>query len=1312
MTRNISFLLTTLLILFCVQQGFAQIGTQLVKDAGADSSITDLRAWNTIGDPFFKKFTFFDTTAVSANGGQVFDFYPYDYGMKGGNSYLSQAIALDPATKTAIATGNVRALFTSEYWYQMDSKETAGLISLILIQKDATDAIIKTDSVSRNTGTLLEMGWKSFPTQNVPIQTVTKSLEIRMHAFIGNHDSIYKYQLDFDGISLVLTTPPTVANGTVASITRSGATLNGSYTASIGSTVTEVGFVYSSTNNTPTIGGSGVIAATAGNGASFSKSISGLSPSTLYYFRTYATNAAGTSYGAVQSFTTLAPAAISQVSPPADNQYSSSSNLDYIVKFAENVTVTGAPFLTLTVGSSTKQATYVSGSGNKEITFRYTIASGDADADGVAIQSNINLNSGTIKDANNVAVSTTFSGSTATAVRVDGIAPVISSVVPQVASANHAIGSNLIYVATFSEPVNVTGSPNLTLTIGNITRQAAYLDGNGTNTIRFQYTAAAGDFDADGVSVSQNITMTGATIKDAAGNAATTTFTGSTATGVLVDGIAPSISKKVSPISQTYKIGSTLNFTITFNEAVIVTETPSLSLTIGTLTKTALYVSGSGTTNLTFAYTIAAGDADADGIALEANISLSGGTIKDAVGNPASTVFSGISLPGVIVDGMAPRINQINPPNNAVYVEGQNIDVLVIFDEPVNVIGNPSLILSVGTSARFATYLSGSGTDHITFRYTVANGDYDADGIELSPDINMTVVSITDTAGNPAITTHLGSTFSGVLADAVLPSIASVNPPTEGIYKEGSILNYSVKFSKNVSLTGGTPFLSITVGSEVRKALYSSGSGTDTWTFSYTIAAGEQDLDGVVINADLHLDGASINDVNNNNSETTFSAISAAKVTVDAIAPTITNVAMPAQGTYSLGDELEFKIRFSENVSVADHPNLSLVIGTSSKNATYLSGSGTDQLTFQYTIADGDLDTNGILLHANVDLNEGTITDIAGNASILTFEEQSASNVLIDAIAPTIISVLAPVPGNYLQSQTLAIKVNFNEKVTVAGSPTVSLRIGSAIKECSFKSGSGSDQLTFQYTIASGDIDADGITILPNIALNGGSITDRADNVANIAFNEQAESEILVDAVTPSVSKVAAPTNGNYKVASNIDFTLNFSEAVKVTGSPQIRIDLTRGGPGYAAYVSGSGTTKLKFRYVVANKASAPNGIELNDSIDLNGGSIKDLAGNAIDLLLPAVNCKGITIGSTTNITQTKDLGNPQMVILSNEILISDIDNGIATLQFFNTKGQTFRSIQVNPIQKQQRFPIPQENNTHMVVLRVNGKIQQTITLP
>ena len=98
------------------------------------------------------------------------------------------------------------------------------------------------------------------------------------------------------------TTVPTVGATTASAITETEATLSAEITSDGGMDITEKGFCYSSTNAEPTINDNKVISSTEGN--SITATLSELTANTVYYARAYATNGRGTSYGAVQQFTT------------------------------------------------------------------------------------------------------------------------------------------------------------------------------------------------------------------------------------------------------------------------------------------------------------------------------------------------------------------------------------------------------------------------------------------------------------------------------------------------------------------------------------------------------------------------------------------------------------------------------------------------------------------------------------------------------------------------------------------------------------------------------------------------------------------------------------------------------------------------------------------------------------------------------------------------------------------------------------------------------------------------------------------------
>ena len=69
---------------------------------------------------------------------------------------------------------------------------------------------------------------------------------------------------------------------------------------------------------------------------------------------------------------------------------------------------------------------------------------------------------------------------------------------------------------------------------------------------------------------------------------------------------------------------------------------------------------------------------------------------------------------------------------------------------------------------------------------------------------------------------------------------------------------------------------------------------------------------------------------------------------------TVTNVSSTTgDGSYKEGETIAIKITFSENVTVTGTPQLTLETGGSDAVVNYSSGTGTTNLIFNYTIADG-----------------------------------------------------------------------------------------------------------------------------------------------------------------------------------------------------------------------------------------------------------------------------------------------------------------------------------------------------------------------
>ena len=114
------------------------------------------------------------------------------------------------------------------------------------------------------------------------------------------------YGYDQDTVSA---TAPTGVNINVRGIQWNTFITDGTISSNGGASVTARGVLYSSSNTTPTIGGSNVTQITSGTGTSnFSVTVPAagvLTNSTTYYVRVYATNSIGTTYSSVYAAETV-----------------------------------------------------------------------------------------------------------------------------------------------------------------------------------------------------------------------------------------------------------------------------------------------------------------------------------------------------------------------------------------------------------------------------------------------------------------------------------------------------------------------------------------------------------------------------------------------------------------------------------------------------------------------------------------------------------------------------------------------------------------------------------------------------------------------------------------------------------------------------------------------------------------------------------------------------------------------------------------------------------------------------------------------
>ena len=116
-------------------------------------------------------------------------------------------------------------------------------------------------------------------------------------------------------------------------------------------------------------------------------------------------------------------------------------------------------------------------------------------------------------------------------------------------------------------------------------------------------------------------------------------------------------------------------------------------------------------------------------------------------------------------------------------LRGQDVtEATVTFSEPVVVSGRPELALLIGRETRHATYRSGSGTNSLVFRYVLAGGETDADGISVPSGAISTDAGLIRYASTKAVAPAqvvLGPQ-GGHLVDAVRPTLVRAKALANG----------------------------------------------------------------------------------------------------------------------------------------------------------------------------------------------------------------------------------------------------------------------------------------------------------------------------------------------------------------------------------------------------------------------------------------------------------------------------------------------------------------------------------------------------
>jgi uncharacterized repeat protein (TIGR02543 family) len=358
------------------------------------------------------------------------------------------------------------------------------------------------------------------------------------------------------------------------------------------------------------------------------------------------------------------------------------------------------------------------------------------------------------------------------------------------------------------------------------------------------------------------------------------------------------------------------------------------------------------------------------------------------------------------------------------------------------------------------------------------------------------------------------------------PIVTSVSVPANGTYKTGDYLTFTVNFNKNVTVSGGTQYIPVTLntGGAVN-ATYQSGSGTASLTFRYTVASGNADPDGIVVGSSIVLPGGcTIRDANALDAGLTLNSVGATTaVLVDGIAPSVSSInRQTPSASQTNANSVVYRVTFSESISGVDVSDFTLT-KTGTANGAVASVSASSGTTIDITV--NSITGNGTL---RLDLNSSStgITDNAGNGISSGFA--SGQTYTIDKTAPVVSSISRQNPSDSLTSLTsVSFRVAFSENVINIGTGSFQLTtsgVTGTIASLSAMYGTSVD-------VTVNSISGDG-TLRLDLKSSGTGITDSAGNAISGGFTTGQNygittKPVVLTSSATSIGTTTATGNGN-----------------------------------------------------------------------------------------------------------------------------------------------------------------------------------------
>ena len=817
--------------------------------------------------------------------------------------------------------------------------------------------------------------------------------------------------------------------------------------------------------------------------------------------------------------------------------YRAGERIEVSVTFSAPVTVTGTPTIGLEVGPETRPAAYFTSTAPNVLLFSYPVASGDTDEDGIAVPANgILLAGGTIVDAQGGAAGLGHDAVAADAAHKvnGGMMALIGGVCNRTPEVREALEAH-----ANAKNINVThcshvGDDDVVGVVVGLDKLDGALDLSGQDIAALKPGDFAGLIGVPGLDLSGNALsalpagvfqpLTGLMTLDLSGNPGSASFvpkadagsdlvlradesatlggpgTGGGPWGTNVDYAWVEVDADENPVADAAR-----------TEGLSATDVESPNFTAPALAAERV---------VRYRFTVTGKGAATEG---DINLHRASDTVTVTVrAAPAVTVVALTSVPRA--DGT--------------YRRGETIEVSVTFSAPVTVTGPPAMTptigLEMGTKTVQAAYVRTAGLAVLVFEYTVTADDADDDGIAVPADGILLAGGTIGDVNGAALLGH-----DAVAADAVQRVDGSL--PTGGI-------------------CGRTP--------QVRDALVAKAQANDAAVTDCS-KVGDDELGGIA--GTLRLGGPGIAALKPGDfaglsgvtglflNSNALSALPAGVFDGLGAAVTFLNLTDNALGAGSIEDGVFEPLTGLDELHLSANPgsasfvpkadageNLVLRAGETATLGGSGTGGGPWGTNVEYAWVEVDTEGNPVAEAARTaGLSGETAREAGFTARALTEERvlryrlavqgrghgRTDAHTATDTVtvtvraAPAVTAVaLASVPqadATYREGERIEVSVTFSAPVTVTGTPTIGLEVGTETRPAAYARNAGPAVLLFSYAVASGDVDADGVAVpADRILLAGGTIAG-PHGVALLGHDA-----VATDAAHMVDGSDAAPTGG------------------------------------------------------------------------------------------------------------------------------------------------------------------------------------------